>query len=96
MNKLEEYKINSAVDCAIRVKNIAHRAGVLVGYDEGFDTAIALDLPVKFSNWKDKYTEKMGGYYYKSRLFDSGLERNKEYTNETLYQYWIDNIYKSE
>lgn len=89
MNKLEEYKINSAVDCAIRVKNIAHRAGVLVGYDEGFDAAIALDLPVKFSNWKDSKDQSWKEWARQAVLDD-------RYSVKAAYEYWRDNIYKPE
>lgn len=52
---------------------------------DGFDAAMALDLAVKFAKYQnEKISEDVllhFGYYP---------------TLENLYQYWIDNIYKSE
>lgn len=91
-NTLEQYKTKRA--------NVEYGydsgAFLVMAFEDGFDKAIALDLPVKFAEWKDKYTERQMGVYWKSRFFDSGLVYNKDYTNAELYQYWITNILKLE
>lgn len=99
MNKLDNNYIKKIAEdtwegchgCDENDKNMRN-----TGFREGASYILALDLPVKFAEWKDKYTERQMGVYYKSRMFESGLEINKEYTNESLYQYWIDNVYKPE
>ena len=61
----------------------------------GFDAAIALDLPVKFAEWKDLSLES----FELRRLADFTYQIDGEdatLTNKELYQYWIENIYTHE
>lgn len=83
-NPLEQYKQDFA-------NKPEYKSGWLSScVREGFDAAIALELPVKFFKWvKD---------------WPFGMSRRKEYeailgiythpTYEDLYQYWINNVYK--
>lgn len=62
-------------------------------FNRGFDAVIALDLPVKFTIWKEQNVEDKGrGHYWVS---------GEDYTPViigvvNLYKYWINNIYKPE
>ena len=60
-------------------------------FDEGFDTAIALELPIKFAVWVESKPES---YRKKDREF---WEKNgRHMIMRELWEYWIDNIYKPE
>lgn len=92
MNKLEEYKIYYGKKYETKYEEVAH--------NQGFDAAVALDLPVKYAKWKDSIFK---GFYSSKhqpkqwikiqRLFD---KIGKPYTEQQLYQYWLDNILKLE
>lgn len=64
MNKLEEYSINRVIAHTIpeqfhkRREMEAYYEGFEAGSQDGFDAAIALDLPVKFAEWKDEAHQK--------------------------------------
>jgi hypothetical protein len=55
------------------------------GYNDGTKDVMALDLPVKFAEWRDAHGREM-----------MECDRNNIVTLEELYQYWIENIYKPE
>lgn len=91
MNKLEEYRDSKAEHYEEVWEEGGARPEIYQGYSDGFDAAIALELPIKFHRW-------MVGFNYKKIV---ELRKVKGYedielTNENLYQYWIENIYKPE
>lgn len=63
-----------------------------------FDAAIALNLPVKFSRWTHSQewilTNDKKSYLWAS--INIPKEKWQKKTEEELYKYWIDNIYKPE
>src|SRR5690348_860670 len=97
MNKLEEYRNTSAnkqlspyceegnhsFDCGCPDKE--------EGFVNGFDAAIALDLPVKFAEWLDSSTAFIHSPMRRvlSSNFSVELQTDKE-----AYEYWINNVYK--
>lgn len=102
MNKLEEYKHNSVVTGqapeSFNEQEVgAYCEGLSDGFDKGFDRAIALDLPVKFTTWtrhNSVMSSDEGIYLTDEKAilhFGYFVVNEKE-----LYQYWIDNIYKPE
>lgn len=95
MNKLEEQKGKEFV----KLKHSGEKWDKLsLGdgcdwWEEGFDAAIALDLPVKFFNWYQSIN-KMG---HLDRIKAVTILNLPHYpTPEDFYKYWIDNIYKPE
>lgn len=100
-NKLEEYKLNKPIIYSIpelfkkRREAEAYSNGFEAGHDEGFDVAIALNLPAKFAEWKrkdyrdiiieDKEAYMPAAYTSHKTVF---------YSIQSLYQYWLDNILK--
>lgn len=57
---------------------------------EGFDAAIALELPILFADWKDKYA------YQKSTPGAWFIINNPDlffHDNSSLYKFWETNIY---
>jgi hypothetical protein len=58
-------------------------------FNAGFDAAIALELPVKFANWKSGLPPCPFG--------DKGDTRYLGHiSNEEFYQYWLENVLKIE
>ena len=102
MNKLEEYRNNSAIDYAEEVYDGKDDSGSGYGdfsqrdlwenrkdnYIGGFDAAIALHLPVKFGKWKEQLSPML--------CSEDQAILYKHNTWEKLYQYWLDNIFKLE
>jgi hypothetical protein len=91
MNKLEEYRDKAKTDDQHFVW--------------GFDAAIALDLPVKFAKWLDKLNKRMSKGEVSgddlSKLWDKmdkffNLPDGNvwDFTEENLYKYWIENVFK--
>lgn len=107
MNKLEKYKKTSSVAYAEEVYDGKDDSGSGFGdfsqkdlwtnrrdnYVSGFDAAIALDLPVKFAEWKDENWHK---HEVKLEVLDKTHVFDRNVSMKQLYQYWIDNIYKPE
>jgi hypothetical protein len=61
-------------------------------FKEGFDTAIELDLAVKFAVWMNGNSEKLAdGKSIRSHLFD-----HNHVTEKQMYDYWIENEYNPE
>lgn len=64
---------------------------------EGFDAAIALGLPVKFTNWRDEQCVFHHGQWFLSGMslpiHNDGVIATD---NIKLYQYWIEKIYEPE
>lgn len=63
-------------------------------FKAGFDTAIALDLPVKFAEWANEnrwYSFEDG--IWKQTAQHGSIGKTPSKTSEELYKYWIDNIY---
>jgi len=88
MNKLEEYKKSLLIPTVLQTDSIDESFNR--GFVEGFDAAIALDLPIKFVEWKENPLSQsiINNLVY--------LEASKEPNTSTLYQYWLDNILKLE
>lgn len=83
MSKLQEYRDK---------KNEETNLPPLQLFKAGFNTALALNLPVRFIEWvKEKWSSgKLGlGKYY--HVMDG-----KQYSDKELYQYWLDNVFKLE
>lgn len=65
-------------------------------FKEGWDEAIALNLPIKFAEWKRNFPPEGGAglerwwYIY---LPDDTIEKKEFQTMEQSYQYWIENIF---
>jgi hypothetical protein len=105
MNKLEEYRDMEAKDAYQtdvrndRVAN-AYKDGVETGFIKGFDAAIALNLPVKFAEWQINegitYYNPDGKIEFPNSYFRKDNHSMDIETPQELYQYWIENIYKSE
>lgn len=110
MSKLEEYKMNLSYKeteeypSSIRVgEEAAYDIGHSAGFVDGFDAAIALDLPVKFAKWLKNLDNGTEHYdYYTGKKSESisfspsDCFEDDIMTVEELYQYWINNIYKPE
>lgn len=89
MNKLEEYKLKT-----FPIKN---GIPIYIYQHEGFDAAIALDLPVKFAEWLDT-SEYVSKYYSFNRIklepkMNGSHIKKQEEARKELYQYWLDNVY---
>jgi hypothetical protein len=96
MNELERYKSKILTE-SIPI------ASLMNGWEEGFDDAIALDLPVKFHNWftgwKSMALAEFDQKYSGKRPEFIPLKERVKITHrdpEEAYKYWIDNIYKIE
>lgn len=63
----------------------------------GWDTAMALNLPVKFAEWtqKDKRKRYANGKWGAVRAGCGGGEQTF-YTDQEMFDYWLENIYKPE
>jgi len=89
MNELETYReilVGKSWDDNHNTEQMALR--------QGFDAAVALDLPVKFHSWAKDYP-----FGYKNHALNWHIQEQtgSQYPTDTqLYQYWIDNIYKLE
>lgn len=59
------------------------------GYKVGFDSALSLNLPVKFADWGNNMTMKER----EDMVLHFGYFTIK---TEEAYQYWLEFIYKSE
>lgn len=94
MNKLEKYK-----------EEFLKKAWLEKTYGPtstsyGFDAAIALDLPIKFAKWLRSNISLTDGESYSKSWIVIGLnisckEENFP-TEEELYLYWLNNVYKPE
>lgn len=60
-------------------------------YKKAWDAAIALELPVKFTEWRDIYCMQYGGKWF----FTKGTKYCFK-TNTELYLYWKENFLKIE
>lgn len=107
MNQLEKYNQDRTITYTIpsvfrkRREMEAWSDGFEAGSIEGFDAALALDLPVKFAEWFFSNCKEYfrGGTYslsYPQSFYTEELDVRSTYTKEELYQYWIKNIYKPE
>jgi len=92
MNKLELYREQKA-NKYNKSAHSGHFAGEDPSYHylNGFDAAIALELPVKFARWKDNFTTDIGSGIMLDET-DVIIANN----TEELYQYWLNNVYKFE
>jgi len=104
MNKLEEYKLKKVTNDLgfgsvnpefTPVEIQAYRETLKYYWKTGFDAAIALDLPVKFMEYSANLisTRKDGHILH---LLPEISKQDRWYTEKELYQYWIENVYKSE
>lgn len=87
MNKLGEYREKLWIDF------ISSEESFGVEHDEafekGFNSVVALDLPVKFAEWKDSKEQSWKEWARNAVLED-------RYSMKAAYQYWIENILKIE
>lgn len=106
MNELEKYRDEQAKEY---ISDYNPEQGyyqyskdaVSLALKNGFNTAIALDLPIKFAEWKYHNTVNCVGNMFIIRKKDvavtSGwMQEQKQYSFKELYQYWIENVYKYE
>jgi hypothetical protein len=81
MNKLKEAKEKAFIESSDEPT-----------WDEGWNAHAALDLPVKFADWKYISTTMIGNDFYSAGEYLCTFNG----TMDALYKYWIDNIYKPE
>ena len=88
---LKEYRDKKAEDtwqgchgCDENDKNFRN-----TGFKEGFNSALALELPVKFASWA--FEEEGYSYFAKKAIAD---DKNSINNYNQLFQYWLNNIYK--
>lgn len=80
---LTEYKEQQSIICDASITNFIAGKN---GFEEGFEKALSLDLPIKFAEWiEDNYFS----------LDDACLRLNTADTAE-VYNYWIQHIYSVE
>lgn len=95
MNKLEQYKKDQAHLTYPMTETSLFSNLQRDGFNSGFDTAIALELPVKFAQWQ--IDEKITWYAPEGSIPSYFKEDNHSMyisSVEELYQYWLENIYK--
>lgn len=72
------------------------------GFVQGFDAAIALNLPVKFNRWVNSSLWTLINEeddIWEQRVVSTKVAMGVEIeikTGQELYKYWIDHIYKPE
>lgn len=92
MNKLKKLK-NKLAKKTHPITDESTFNGILQdGFKDGFDAVIALDLPVKFAEWKVDHPFNMKNRALWLDIIKK-VGHNTPSTSE-LYQYWIDNIFK--
>jgi hypothetical protein len=83
---------------AIRIEKPERYRYQKIGFQAGWNAYESLGLAVKFLDWcahKACWKDGIKGWYSMTMNFEKLL--GKEYlTTEELYQYWLENIYKSE
>lgn len=99
MNKLEKYRDIKKQKIAEEVQHPQIQRQRADCYEEGFNQALSLDLPVKFAEYlavngiKPDGKDKDGNMYW-MKYVNAG--HTNQGTTVQLYQYWIENIYKPE
>lgn len=89
MNRLEEYRDAKALEeGAIDF----HEGNMERGFRDGFNAAIALELPLKFHYWLVWLRDDSDNVEFRHHMESIGEEQ----PIETFYKYWIENIYKAE
>ena len=92
MNKLEKYR--DEVACPLEGEDSFYADPALIERD-GFDKAIALDLPVKFAGWKEGCVQTSEKEYMGYRFFD---KKEGKYVYRLsmgqLFDYWLNNIWE--
>lgn len=92
MCKLEEYKNKEA---SARHQNSLYGLEY-AGFREGFDAAIALDLPIKFAEWKDVSLQDFSLRKLTDFTYQIDGKDKIYFTNQRLYKYWVNKILKLE
>ena len=100
-NKLEEYKKSLLIKAKVEYDNSITGGFYPKGVREGFDAAIALELPVKFNLWVMSVSTGSIGEHYICKdlatlLRPDTYKQNAGFTTKELYTYWINNIFKPE
>jgi len=85
MNKLEEYRDQLA-------NKLKHDTHVDI-YMDGFNAAIALDLPVKFSEWRSKTFSNTTHVTHPQ--FWTAIDNHswKFMDHDDSFKYWIEHVY---
>lgn len=96
MNELEKYKKSLMIPNDIFKDTLEEQQDIGINY--GFDAAIALDLPIKFTDWMAVNGIKVDGKKDEQITWMKyvGSTHTNQGTTKELYKYWIDNIYKFE
>ena len=89
MNELEKQKIQLGKEYGNSPVDYNHIDDCEHDFIKGFDAAIALDLPVKFDEWKAEECS-LKNFVTGTPWFYDG----KHWSSKELYQYWIENILK--
>lgn len=66
-----------------------------IGKSEGFDAALALDLPIKFNLWYNSKEETFKNWLRENYWRFDGSP-SKFMIVDAAYKYWIENIFKIE
>lgn len=96
MNKLEEYrdkvekKHRENFEKDYFQEEPLHQFHKGASFEEGFDAAIALDLPIKFAEWFETKEPSWKDWRREHYLLGGSELRQR------AYQYWIENIFKPE
>lgn len=96
MNKLEEYKKAKALEAAALPEEGPDELDYTArkAFTEGFDAAIALDLPVKFLKWyRNVFMTELMTDEQEQIFLKIGMLKP---STDDLYKFWIENIYKPE
>jgi len=102
MNSFEQYKIDRASEHAYEMYDKDDDSSDDIrqcdlwdnrnfNFIEGFDAAMALELPIHFHNWCVKADDD---YKDLVKSFDGKIP--EKHLAPELYKYWIDNVYKPE
>lgn len=96
---LEEYKEVNGANYANKELNEEYTSksgnfhGFYSSYQTGFDAAIALELPIKFMEWSANLLSTRKDGHILHMLPEVSMQ-DRWYTEEQLYKYWIENIFK--
>jgi len=104
MNELEKYKqeqLSNILDESLERDTLDEYQAK--GYEQGFEGVLSLDLPVKFSKWLKTLDNGTEGFDHHTKKVIPSIGfspydcfTDDLMTEEELYQYWINNIFKIE
>jgi hypothetical protein len=87
MNKLKEYRDKQGE----KYNEFPFEGLELFAFNQGFDTMVELDLPIRFGAWKDGLDDEQV-----LEILGKGviLYEDVIYQNKLLYEYWLEHKFK--